>query len=139
VSHEGIADEHDVVLSPSDCRQKIGEIAIAGDEDYCGWRWIVLDECHDIHCARYEDCSAVSYTVETTRQSSSSLPSSFHCAGSLGWEVSEEVRLAGCGGRTRQGQSAGLKFRPEGRLPRRRFVWELEVCLEDVDRPELAC
>jgi len=49
VGHERVADEHDVVLSPSDCRQKIGEIAIAGDEDDCGWRWVVLDERHDIH------------------------------------------------------------------------------------------
>ena len=49
VSHEGVANEHNVVFSPPDCGQKIGEIAIAGDEDDCGWRRIVLDERHDIH------------------------------------------------------------------------------------------
>jgi len=49
VSHERVADEHDIVLSPSDCGQKVGEIAVAGDEDDGGWRWSVLDECHDIN------------------------------------------------------------------------------------------
>ena len=34
----GRVDEHDVVLSPSNCGQEIRKIAIAGDEDDCGWR-----------------------------------------------------------------------------------------------------
>ena len=38
MSHERVADEYDIILSPPDCGQKIGKIAIAGDEDDCGWR-----------------------------------------------------------------------------------------------------
>ena len=49
VSHERVTDEHDIVLSPSDRGQKIGEITIARDEDYCGWGWIIIDKRHDIH------------------------------------------------------------------------------------------
>jgi hypothetical protein len=52
VSHEGVADEYNVVLSPSDCGQKISEIAITGDENDRCWSWVILDERHDIHCAR---------------------------------------------------------------------------------------
>jgi len=84
VSHERVADEHDVVLSPSDCGQKIGEITVAGDEDDGGWGRVVLDERHDIHWAKCKDCSAVSCTVGAAHLSSSGLPSSFHCVGSLG-------------------------------------------------------
>jgi hypothetical protein len=40
------------------------------------------------------------------------------------------------GGRTGQRQARGLKFGSEGGG---RFVWESEVRLEDVDRPELVC
>ena len=40
------------------------------------------------------DCSAASHTVEMARLSSSSPPSSSHCAGSLEWKVSK-VRRAG--------------------------------------------
>ena len=54
MSHESVTNEHDVVLPPSNCGQKIGEIAIAGDEDDGGWRRIVFDERHDIHWIRYE-------------------------------------------------------------------------------------
>jgi hypothetical protein len=39
-------------------------------------------------------------------------------------------------GRTGQRQARGLKFGSEGDG---RFVWEPEVRLEDVDRPELVC
>ena len=49
-------------------------------------------------------------------------------------ERGEEI---GGGGRTGQGQAAGLKFGSEGGLSWGGFVWELEVCFEDVDRPEL--
>ena len=49
MSHERVTDEYDVVLSPPDCGQKVGKITIAGDEDDCGWGWIVLNERHDIH------------------------------------------------------------------------------------------
>ena len=49
MSHRGVADEHDIVFSPSDCGQKVGKIAVTGDEDDGSWRWIVLDERHDIH------------------------------------------------------------------------------------------
>ena len=49
MSHEGVTDEDDIVLSPPDCGQKVGEITIAGDEGDCGWGRVVLDEGHDIH------------------------------------------------------------------------------------------
>ena len=49
MSHKGVADEHNIVFSPSDCGQKIGEITVARDEDDGGWRWSVLDKRHDIH------------------------------------------------------------------------------------------
>jgi hypothetical protein len=49
MSRERVANEYDVVLSPSDCGQKIGKITIARDKDDRGWGWIVLDERHDIH------------------------------------------------------------------------------------------
>ena len=38
MSHEGVANEYNVVLSPSNRGQKIGEIAIAGGE------------CADVNC-----------------------------------------------------------------------------------------
>ena len=38
VCHERVTDEHDFILSPSERRQKVGEITIARDEDDCGWR-----------------------------------------------------------------------------------------------------
>jgi hypothetical protein len=134
VGHGRVGNEHDVVLSPSDCGQKVGEIAVAGDEDYCGRCRVVLDERHDIHCAGYQSCSAICCMVET-RLSSSSPPSSFHCADSLGREVSVGWRRRG--GRTGERQATGLKFGSEGGLPWRRPVWELKVCLEEVDCPEL--
>jgi len=49
VRHGRVADEYDVVLSPSDRGQQIGEITIAGDKDDCGWGWIVVDKRHNIH------------------------------------------------------------------------------------------
>jgi len=49
VSHGRVADEHDVVLSPPDRGQQIGEITIARDKNYCGRGWIVIDKRHDIH------------------------------------------------------------------------------------------
>ena len=89
MGHEGVADKYDVVLSPSDRGQKVGEIAVARDENDSGRRWSVLDERHDINCARYEDCHAVSFTVNAAYLSSSSPPSSFHCADNLEREMSE--------------------------------------------------
>ena len=38
MSHESVTNEYDVVLPPSNCGQKIGEITITGDEDDGGWR-----------------------------------------------------------------------------------------------------
>ena len=49
MSHGGVADEHDIVLSPSDRGQQISEITITGDKDHCGWGRIVVDKPHDIH------------------------------------------------------------------------------------------
>ena len=37
VGHEGVANEDDLVLSPSECREKVGKITIARDEDDGGW------------------------------------------------------------------------------------------------------
>jgi hypothetical protein len=72
-----------------------------------------------------------------TRLSSSGPPSSFHYADSLGWEVSAGRERRG--GQTGEGQATGLKFGSEGGLPWRRPVWELKVCLEEVDCTELVC
>lgn len=96
VGHERVTNEHDLVLSPSECGQKIGKIAIARDEDNCGWRLIVLDESHDIHWSRRQHRSVVSNIIGETRLSSSSLQSFSHrCGGSLLDEVSQEERYGG--------------------------------------------
>jgi hypothetical protein len=112
VSRGRVGNEHDVVLSPSDRGQKVGKIAIAGDEDDCCWSWVVLNKRHDIHCVRYQSCTVVSCTVKTTHRSSSSQRSSFHCVGSLGREVSAgQERWSR---QTGERQATGLKFRSEG-------------------------
>lgn len=96
MGHERVANEHDLILSPSDCGQKIGKIAIARNQDYCGWRCGILDESHDIHWKRYQHCSVASSMVDNLPiiiKSTEFFPLLW--GQSVGSEVSEGVKREG--------------------------------------------